>query len=117
MDESTDSPQDNLEAAMYQVAETTSKGRSSNTGTKKGEPASKQVLIRANEVDHERWKQAADAKGVSMSEFIRDCLNDRARELLDCAHPLNQRRWYPWSEMCLACGQRLRNGPEPKTKK
>lgn len=117
MDESTDSPQDNLEAAMEKVAETTSKGRSSNIGSKPGEPASKQVLIRANEVDHERWKRAAEARGVSLSEFIRDCLNDRASELLDCQHPLNQRRYYPWSEMCLACGQRLRSGPEPKKKR
>lgn len=102
---------------MEQVAQTTSKGRSSNAGGKQGDPASKQVLIRANEVDHERWKRAAEKKGVSMSEFIRDCLNDRAKELLDCSHPLQMRRWYPWSEMCLACGQRLRNGPEPKKKK
>lgn len=106
-----------MEAAVEKVAETTSKARSSNIGSKAGEPASKQVLIRANEVDHERWKEAALKEGVSLSEFIRDCLNNRAKDILDCSHPLNQRRYYPWSEMCLACGQRLRNGPEPKKKR
>lgn len=102
---------------MEKVAETTSTGRSKNTGSDPGEPASRQVLIRASVADHERWKEAAQSQGVSLSEFIRDCLNAKATELLDCSHPLNQRRWYPWSEMCLACGQRLRNGAPPKTKR
>lgn len=102
---------------MNKVAETTSTGRSKNTGSDPGEPAGRQVLIRASAADHDRWKEAAAKQGVTLSEFIRDCLNARAKDLLDCPHPLNERRWYPWSEMCLACGQRLRNGPEPRVKK
>jgi len=92
---------------MEAVANTTSKARSSNAGGQAGDPASRQVLIRANPADHDRWKAAASKLGVSLSEFIRDALNARSSELLDCQHPVNQRRFYPWAEICLACGDRL----------
>jgi hypothetical protein len=78
------------------------------TNTEPGNPQSRQVLLRATPHDHDRWKQAAEKMGISMSEFIRGCCNAEAAELLDCSHPLNMRRWYPWSEQCLKCGQRLR---------
>jgi hypothetical protein len=97
---------DNIEAAMERVAEVTSPGRASRVQTE--EHATKQVICRANEYDHERWKQAAAKMGVSMAEFIRLSCNSRAADLLDCPHPLNERRWYPWAEMCLRCGIRLR---------
>ena len=106
--------QDNLEAAMEKVAESTSTGISSNVGSEPGDPASKQVLIRANVVDHERWKQAAQMEQVSLSEFIRDCLNKRTSELLDCQHPIERRKTYPWADICMACGVRLRSEQQKK---
>lgn len=108
----SDLPNDNLDAAMEAVASTTSMGRSSNTGSSTGDPANKQVLIRASSADHERWKLAAAKQGVSLSEFIRDCLNAKSSELLDCQHPLTHRLSYPWAEICKACGQRLREGKQ-----
>lgn len=71
-------------------------------------PADKQVLIRTTEPERERWKQAAAKEGVPLSQFIRDVLNTRARELLECTHPTDQRRYYPWAEFCLKCNTRLR---------
>lgn len=102
-------PQDNLKAAINNEAETTLKDLAVPTAvTADGAPADKQVLIRATEHDKDRWKQAAEAKGVTVSEFIRKVLNDAAANILDCSHPLNQRRYYPWAEFCLECGNRLR---------
>jgi predicted HicB family RNase H-like nuclease len=97
---------DNVEAAMHDEA-----SRLSLTvppSTVPGSPASRQVLLRATPEDHDRWKAAAEHLGVSMAEFIRGCCNEKARDLLDCGHPLNMRRYYPWAEFCLKCGQRLR---------
>jgi len=71
-------------------------------------PADKQVLIRTTEPERNRWKQAAAKEGVPLSQFIRDLLNARATELLECSHPVNQRRYYPWAEFCLKCDTRLR---------
>jgi hypothetical protein len=100
--------EDNLDAAMAREAKHLEPGVPSATGASPGAPATKQVLVRAVPADHERWKAAAERLGVSMSEFIRGCCNDAAADLLDCSHPLNLRRYYPWAEFCLACGQRLR---------
>lgn len=108
---STDN-QDNLEAAMEKVAESIEPTIGRNTGSSPGEPANKQVLIRSTVSDHARWKDAADTKGVSLSEFIRDCLNDAASKVLDCQH-LNVRS-YPWAEICLDCDERLREGYLPR---
>ena len=99
---------DNLEAAMEQVARTTRLSRKANTGSTPGAPAEKQVLIRASEADHERWKQAAEFVGKSLAEFVREVMNAKAAELLDCQHPLEYRRQYPWSDVCLKCGKRLK---------
>lgn len=98
---------DNVEAAMEKVAETLDLTRSTNTGSKPGEPAAKQVLVRASESDHQRWKDAAEKKGVSMSEFVRECCNEAASELLECQHPTNMQRFYPWGKTCLQCGEKL----------
>lgn len=98
--------EDNLKAAMDHEADTTLKDLAvSKAGD---DVADKQVLIRATEYDRNRWKASADAKGVSMSEWIRTILNGAAKDTLDCSHPLNRRRYYPWSEFCLECNQRLR---------
>lgn len=104
--------QDNLESAMNQVAETIKPTRKADA--KGDDTIAKQVLFRASEHDHQRWKDAADKLGISMAEFIRECCNAKATELLDCPHPLNQRRWYPWSEMCLQCGMRIRSQTDKK---
>lgn len=97
---------DNLEAAMDAVAETIAPTRKSKTGAKDGEPAAKQVLLRATEDDHARWKEAAERKGVSMAEFIRDAVNAATKELIDCSHPSNMKRFYPWATTCLQCGMK-----------
>lgn len=97
---------DNLDAAM--LHETQHITPTIPPKTTPGEPASRQVLLRATPHDHDRWKQAAETLGISMAEYIRNCCNDKARDLLDCDHPLQFRRWYPWSEQCLRCGLRLR---------
>lgn len=99
---------DNLEAAMKQVAESISMTRPPNTNTTDGETASKQVLIRATERDRDRWKEAADAENISLSEFIRNACNKASSEALDCQHPIEMRKIYPWSETCLKCKARLR---------
>ena len=99
--------QDNLEAAMADVAETLELTRKTNTGSKAGDPASKQVLLRASEYDHLRWKEAAEIRGVSMAEFIRDCVNITVKDVLDCPHPSNMKRFFPWATKCLQCGQTI----------
>lgn len=100
--------QDNLEVAMDKVVEDLDLTVSPDTGAEPGSPATAQVLIRTTGHDRDRWKQAAEAHGISMSDFIRRAVNDATAETLDCPHPLNQRRYYPWAEFCLKCGQRLR---------
>ena len=100
--------EDNLEAAMNHEAEHMEPTTTSNIGTEPGNPATAQVLIRCTPHDRDRWKQAAEHKGQTLSDYIRENLNAATTELLDCQHPLNQRRYYPWAEFCLACGQRLR---------
>jgi predicted DNA binding CopG/RHH family protein len=100
---------DNLKAAMANEAETTLKDlRVPATTNQEEGPADKQMLIRATEHDKERWKRAADEKGMTLSDFVRTVLNDASKELLDCSHPINHRRFYPWAEFCLKCNKRLR---------
>lgn len=106
----TEVPQDNLEAAMEAVAETIAPTRGKNSGAKKGETAQSQILIRATPEDHELIKDAAAFLGISMTEFVRNTVVEKAKELINCQHPLSQRKSYPWAEMCLRCGQRLRDG-------
>lgn len=97
---------DNIEAAMDKVAETLTPVISS--GTSEESPSDKQVLIRASEQEKERWKRAAEREHLSLSQFIRDTLNAKAVDVLDCPHPTNMRRFYPWAEFCLKCNLRLR---------
>jgi predicted DNA binding CopG/RHH family protein len=80
----------------------------SNPATSNGETVDKQVLIRASEHDRDRWKQAAEKSGTTLSAWIRDSLNKGASDALDCPHPLNFRRFYPWAEICLSCHTRLK---------
>jgi hypothetical protein len=99
---------DNIEAAMGKVAETLNTTRKSNIGSAPGEPAQRQVLIRASVRDHERWKQCAEMKGMALSELIRELCNNLAVEMLECSHPAEFRRTYKWSDTCTRCNTRLR---------
>lgn len=103
-----DNTQDNIEAAMAKVAENLSLTRKANTGSVPGEPAQKQVMVRASEADHSRWKEAAEKSDISMAEFIRDAVNAAVKNTLECAHPIEMRKSYPWSEFCLKCESRIR---------
>lgn len=100
-------PMSNIKSAMQKVAETMTATRSRAISQDDG-PADKQVLIRATEADRDNWKAAADKVGVSMSEWIRDLLNDAAEKVLVCQHPVDQRLVYPWTEICTKCNKRLR---------
>lgn len=71
-------------------------------------PADKTILIRLTETDRVRWKQAAEVSGKTVSQMVRDVVNAHVENTLDCQHPTNMRRYYPWSEMCLQCGTRLK---------
>ena len=100
--------QDNLDAAVDAVASTMSFGRKKHGAGNPGEPTQKQVLIRATEKDHERWKQTAEIKGLSLAEMVRELCNKAASEALDCQHPMELRKKYPWADICTKCNTRLR---------
>ena len=70
-------------------------------------PADKNILVRLTNKDRERWKEASERIGVTMSQMIRDAVNVKVIEVLDCSHPTNMRRYYPWSEFCLKCSTRI----------
>ena len=103
-----DEQEDNIEAAMAKVAENLTLTRKANTGSVPGEPAQKQVMVRASEIDHVRWKEAAEKSGISMAEFIRDAVNVAVKNALECDHPVEMRKSYPWSEFCLKCNSRIK---------
>lgn len=99
---------DNTEQAIINEIQHDNLTITPNTGSTPGNPATAQILIRCTEHDRNRWKQAADTLGMNTSEYIRETLNNRTRDLLDCTHPPQHRRTYPWAEFCLHCGHRLR---------
>lgn len=99
---------DNLEIAMSKVSENLVLGRKRAGTGQKGEPTQKQVIIRATERDHERWKKTAEIKGLSLAEMVRELCNKAASEALDCQHPIENRKNYPWAEICTKCNIRLR---------
>ena len=72
------------------------------------EARDKQVLIRVGETQRGQWQEAADADGLSVSEWLRQMADARWREIFTCTHPLEKRQSYPWSEICLECGTKLR---------
>ena len=98
--------QDNIEAAMHDLAE----GMDLTVSTKVSEddgPADKQILIRATEHDRERWKRAAEVAGISLSALIRNTMNIKVTDILDCSHPMEFRQEYPWASFCTKCDIRL----------
>lgn len=68
----------------------------------------KQVLIRVSESQRGQWQDAADADGLSVSEWLRQMADARWRDIFTCSHPFEFRQVYPWSEVCLDCGTKLR---------
>jgi predicted HicB family RNase H-like nuclease len=104
--DSAEEVQDNIRAAVDDVMGVTELTRKANTGAKPGLPANKQVLIRATDEDHERWKSAAAELGVSLAEFVRDVCN-KAAGTTGCQHLPQDRKVYPWMQRCMKCGKRF----------
>lgn len=71
-------------------------------------PADKQVLIRTTDAEKEYWKRASTESQLTLSAWIRETLNNAARGILECDHPMNMTRFYPWATICTKCGKRLR---------
>ena len=103
--EPRDTNRDNLIAAAGHI---TASKPAANTRTVPGSPADKQVIVRVTEEMQELWRQAAVIDGVSLSEMIRGLVSKYADGVVNCPHPANMIKWYPWSEQCLKCGKRLR---------
>jgi hypothetical protein len=98
--------QDNIKAAMSHVVESGDFGVRPVSGGEEN-VVDKQVLIRVSEKDRERWKNASEMNGKTLSAWIRDILNKEASTLLDCPHPLNEIKYYPWAQICTRCGLRI----------
>lgn len=77
-------------------------------GSTPGEPADKQINVRVSEDMKEYWERACEAKGIPLSEFIRESVQKASVALLECNHPIEARKAYPWSERCMKCGARIR---------
>lgn len=101
------SSEDNLAAAVKHVAETMDMTVKPIEKNDDG-PSNASVLVRTTDDVRERWRQAAEASGLTLSAWIRDTLNAEAKNVLDCEHPMNMVRFYPWSQMCLKCGKRIK---------
>jgi hypothetical protein len=97
---------DNIRVAMDKVAETLTPTVSPLIDASDG-PADKQVLIRTNDYERGRWKEAANIEQVTLSAWIRNILNSEAKRLLECDHPMEMMRFYPWAKICTKCGNRL----------
>ena len=95
---------DGVEAAVAAALADAGTGVSSPTGAEPGE-GTVQVIVRVTARTRDRWKEAAEKSGVSMSEFVRAATDDRAAPILDCPH--SSRRVYPWAQFCNTCGARL----------
>jgi len=70
-------------------------------------PAQVQQLIRCTENDRERWRQASMGCDMTVSAWIRQTLNNEAKNLLECQHPENMVLRYPWAIICQKCNVRL----------
>lgn len=101
------SEESNIQAVVDKLAETLDTTISAGISEDDG-PAVAQIIVRANPSDRERWKAAANREGKSLAQFIRDVINDKVTDILDCSHPTNMRRYYPWAEFCLRCNARLK---------
>lgn len=106
MDSQNPNEESNIRAAMDKVAETLSPTVSSIVKPDDG-PADKQVLIRTTDFERDRWKQASELEQLTLSAWIRNTLNAEAKRLLECDHPMNMVKFYPWAKICYKCGKRL----------
>lgn len=97
-------PDEGVLAAAAAAIDDAGPGVSSPTGAEPGE-GTVQVIVRVPARTRDRWKDAAERSGVSMSEFVRNAADDRAAPILDCPH--RSRRVYPWAQFCNDCGARL----------
>jgi predicted HicB family RNase H-like nuclease len=95
---------DNLDQAMHDEASRMELTIRSGTGAVPGEPAMKQVMVRATTQDHERWKQAAAERGLSLTEWVRVCCNQGTIKQLDCPHPSPYKKFYLGNWYCMDCG-------------
>jgi hypothetical protein len=102
---------DNIEQAMDAVAENidmTVATKAPTDDDQDGVNADKQILIRATRGEHERWKRAAEITNTSMSSMVRNLVNNYVQGVIDCPHPMEYRKSYPWAEFCMKCDTRLR---------
>ena len=97
----------NVAAAMDRVADAIKPTIARGTRTDDGTPSDKQVLIRTTDAERDRWKEAASHEQLTLSSWIRNVLNNEAKRILECDHPMNMMRFYPWAKICTKCGQRL----------
>ena len=98
--------EDNIVEAVNKVASSIDMSVKTIIKTDDG-PIDKTVLIRTTEYDRDRWKQSAELCGISLSVWIRELLNNEARMLLECNHPMNTMKIYPWAKICGKCNKRL----------
>ena len=70
-------------------------------------PADKQILIRTTDYERDRWKDASSKEQLTVSAWIRKTLNTEAKNILECLHPVEFVKYYPWARTCMKCGQRL----------
>ena len=70
-------------------------------------PAQVQQLIRCTDTDRDRWRQASSLCNMTVSAWIRQTLNNEATTLLECDHPMNMMKLYPWAKICTKCNTRL----------
>lgn len=103
----TPEDKDNLRAAMAAVIRDESDMSITPFENSDGGPADKQVLIRTSQYERERWKSAAAIQQQNLSSWIRENLNYHANLSLDCQHPMDETRFYPWATICMKCNTRL----------
>jgi hypothetical protein len=99
--------QSNIRAAVDKVVESTDMSVRPIVKDDDG-PADKQVLIRTTDSQRDYWKRAADEGKMTLSSWIRETLDNAARSVLECEHPMALTRVYPWATICTKCGKRLR---------
>jgi predicted DNA binding CopG/RHH family protein len=105
-EEENEKPEENIVEAVNKVASSMEMNIHPIAKQDDG-PIDKNVLIRTTENDRDRWKQAADLCGMNLSAWIRELLNDEARRLLECNHPMELMKIYPWAKICGKCNKRL----------
>jgi len=68
----------------------------------KEDPNTKMLHIRYRLSQRERWDQVSEKLGISVAELAHQLLNEKAAQVLDCAHLYTHDT--PWTKLCLDCG-------------